>query len=144
MMTRHCRMVARRRQKGILHLALAVTIAVCGMLLFPQMAVPVMAGSDGSKPVAVIDGTLQVSVGKTVYLDGFFSKNPGGGELDYVWTLVSSPEGSLATIEDSNDRQAQFRPDVAGTYKVKLIVNNGLVDSDPAYAVITVTKEENQ
>jgi len=32
--------------------------------------------------------------------------------------------------------------DVAGTYKVNLVVNNGLTDSDPAYAEIRVTAVE--
>jgi hypothetical protein len=54
--------------------------------------------------------------------------------------LLFSPNGSQAIIISSSDRQASFEADIAGTYKVKLIVNNGLTDSDPAYAEIIVTE----
>jgi len=98
------------------------------------------SASENKKPVALIDGTLNVKVGKTVYLDGTFSSDPGGANLDYSWTLLSSPNSSLAIISSSSDPQASFEADVAGTYRVKLIVNNGLTDSDPAYAEIIVTE----
>ena len=98
------------------------------------------SASENKKPVALIDGTLNVKVGKTVYLDGTLSSDPGGANLDYSWTLLSSPNSSLAIISSSSDPQASFEADVAGTYKVKLIVNNGLTDSDPAYAEIIVTE----
>jgi hypothetical protein len=96
--------------------------------------------SDNKKPVALIDGTLKVKVGDTVYLDGTLSSDPGGANLDYSWTLLSSPKSSLAIIASSSDPQASFEADVAGAYKVRLIVNNGLTDSDPAYAEIIVTE----
>jgi len=98
--------------------------------------------AENNKPVAVIDGTLNVKEGKTVYLDGTLSSDPGGANLDYSWTLLSSPNSSLAIISSSSDPQASFEADIAGTYKVKLIVNNGLTDSDPAYAEIIVTERK--
>ena len=97
--------------------------------------------AEDNKPVAVVDGTLQVKVGKTVYLDGTYSSDPGGANLDYKWTLLSSPNGSSAVLSPSG-AEVSFQADVAGTFRVKLIVNNGLSDSDPAYAVITVTEGE--
>lgn len=123
---------------------LIVLNVMCAVVLLTQMTVPVMAGSDDSKPVAVIDGTLKVTVSKTVYLDGSFSKDPGGNALSYQWTLESAPSGSIATMGDSASRQAQFEGDVVGTYRVKLVVNIGVVDSDPAYATIIVRKEAYQ
>ena len=95
-----------------------------------------------SKPIAAIDGTMNVKEGETVYLNGTFSSDPGGASLSYSWTLLSSPQGSHAIITDSSNANASFRGDVAGTYKVKLIVNNGLTDSEPAYAEIRVTARE--
>ena len=98
--------------------------------------------SENEKPVAVIDGTLNVVQGKTVYLDGSLSSDPNGAPLDYQWTLLSIPEDSLAEIEDSSDSEASFKADVVGLYKVKLVVTNGVTDSDPAYAEITATEGE--
>jgi hypothetical protein len=103
--------------------------------------IPEGVSAENRKPVAVVDGTLQVKVGKTVYLDGSYSSDPGGANLDYKWTLLSSPNGSSAVLSPSGS-QVSFDADVAGTYRVKLIVNNGLTDSDPAYGVITVTEGE--
>jgi hypothetical protein len=102
--------------------------------------IPKDAPAENNKPIALIDGTLNVTVGKTVYLDGTLSSDPGGANLDYRWALISSPRGSQAIIVSSSDPQASFEADVAGKYKVKLTVNNGLTDSATAYAEIIVTE----
>jgi hypothetical protein len=112
-----------------------VMIALTVMFLIPA---DVSAGNN--KPVAVIDGTLNVKQGGTVYLDGTLSSDPDGDNLDYTWTLLSSPNSSLSIISSSSDPQASFKADVAGMYKVRLVVNDGFQNSDPAYAEIRVTE----
>jgi hypothetical protein len=111
-------------------------LVFCGMLLTPLVTMKVMAQDE--KPVAVIDGTFHVYINHTAYLDGTLST--GQGNLDYQWTLESSPSGSIASIEDSSDAQASLTPDVVGTYRVSLVVTSDLVDSDPAYSTILVTR----
>lgn len=123
---------------------LIILNVLCAGFLLIGMAFPSGADADDEKPIAVIDGTLKVTVGKTVYLDGSLSKDPGGNALNYQWTLESAPQGSNVIIDDDSSTQAKFDPDVVGTYRVKLVVNNGSVDSNPAYATITVTKEAYQ
>jgi hypothetical protein len=118
---------------------------LCFMMIFiltGLFMIPKDAPAEDNKPLAVIDGTLNVTVGKTVYLDGTSSSDPGSSgfaSLNYNWTLLSSPSGSSAVLSPSG-AQVSFEADVAGTYKVKLIVNNGLTDSSPAYAEIIVTE----
>jgi hypothetical protein len=107
------------------------------MLLTPPVTIEVMAQGD-EKPVAVIDGTLNVYINHTAYLDGTLSSGPSS--LDYNWTLESKPPESIASIDNSGDSQASLTPDVVGIYRVSLVVTSNLVDSDPAYANITVTK----
>jgi len=121
---------AMRRHLNSVLMIIALTV----LFLIP---IDLLAGNN--KPVAVIDGTLNVKQGQTVYLDGSFSSDPGGSDLDYSWTLLSSPEGSIAVLSPSGSI-VSFEADAAGRYKVKLIVTNGLSDSDPAYAEITVTE----
>lgn len=140
MMTKHSIKVTKMWLRTISPFLIMLTVT-CGMLLAPQVTVQVMAGPENSKPVAVIDGTLSVYIGDIVYLDGTWSSDPEGNALSFTWTLESSPEGSLSIIIDSSDAQASFEADVVGTYKVKLVVNNGFVDSAPVYGTITVTKQ---
>ena len=116
---------------------IVIIIVAFGFLLISPMMMNVMAQGE-KKPVAVIDGTFHVYINHTVYLDGTLSS--GSDSLDYEWTLEHKPEDSLAVLEGSNESQAQFNADVVGTYRVRLVVTSNLVDSDPAYAIITVTE----
>ena len=130
-------------RQGVMQKKSAMKWFSCFMMIFTITAlimIPKDAPAEDSKPLSVIDGTLTVTVGKTVYLDGTLSSDPGGATLDYRWALFISPNGSQAILLSSSDPQASFEADVAGTYKVKLTVNNGLTDSDPAYAKIIVTE----
>ena len=69
MMTKHSMKVTMTRLRTISPFLIMLTVTF-GMLLAPQVTVQVMAGPDNLKPVAVIDGTLNVYVGDTVYLAG--------------------------------------------------------------------------
>ena len=126
-------------QKKVLMICSACIVMIAFVFLF---VIPNGVSAENNKPVARIDGTLNVQQGKTVYLDGTNSSDPGASgfpSLSYRWTLLSSPSGSLAIL-NSLGAQVSFEADVSGTYKVKLVVNNGLTDSDPAYAEIRVTE----
>jgi hypothetical protein len=118
---------------GFIYAMMIITITI--LFVIPKDVL-----ADNGKPVAVLDGTFNVRQSETVYLDASESSDPGGAELDYSWTLLSTPEGSSAVLDDSFESQASFDADAVGKYKVKLVVNNGLTDSDPAYAEITVTE----
>jgi len=116
-----------------------IIITTCAILLPSPVMVP-SATAQEMKPVAVINGDSNVSVGQTAYLDGTMSSDPQGLGLNYQWTLVSSPIGSSAVLVDDATSQAKFEADAIGIFKVKLIVNNGLLDSAPTYYTIAVTK----
>ena len=114
-------------------------IAICGILLCAGITAPVTAAQD-SKPVASIVGDFHVFLLNTVHLDGSFSYDPSGNSsLSYRWELVSKPDDSSASLIPDGPK-ASFGADAVGSYKVKLVVANGFQDSEPAYAIITVTK----
>jgi hypothetical protein len=94
------------------------------------------------KPIAVIDGTLKVERGQTVYLNGNLSSDPNGDSLRYKWTLVSAPEGSQAQVgQEKEDASFSVYAFTAGEYVIKLVVNDGYEDSEPAYATIHVYEQ---
>jgi hypothetical protein len=93
------------------------------------------------KPIAVIDGSGNVPLGQQLYLNGNLSSDPNGDSLSYRWTLVSKPEGSIVVGGSRTDAAFSATPDVAGEYEIELIVNDGQLDSDPAYKTIRVIRK---
>ncbi|HUO77897.1 MAG TPA: hypothetical protein VMU21_10015 [Thermodesulfovibrionales bacterium] len=138
MKTAYAVRVAQKETRIVCSVLMVITVT-CGILLTPVIMVSLVTAQD-SKPTAVINGDSNVSVRQTVYLDGTMSSDPNGLGLNFRWTLVSIPEGSTAVLADDTNSQVKFEADAVGIFKVKLVVNNGLVDSTPAYYTITVTK----
>jgi len=82
-----------------------------------------------SAPVANAGADQTVLVTDTVQLDGSGSSDVDGDALTFKWSFVSRPAGSLATLSDTNVMKPSFMVDVAGTYVVQLIVNDGTANS---------------
>lgn len=99
---------------------------------FP-LAVTIMPNT---KPVAHAGGNKSVVVWDTVELNGTSSTDADGDSLTFNWSLVSKPEGSIATLSGATSPTASLEVDVNGTYDVNLTVNDGLIDSDPDSASI--------
>jgi hypothetical protein len=51
---------------------------------------------------------------------------------------LSTPSGSAAALSGATSRQATLLPDVAGSYQLTLVVNDGRLDSAPAGHTLTV------
>lgn len=84
------------------------------------------------------DGT--VTVNSSVTLDGTGS-DAGSGDIQYyIWTLISRPSGSTADLSNANGETVSLTPDVAGNYRVQLIVGNSLSLEGAATRDITVTE----
>jgi len=75
------------------------------------------------------DGT--VNVGDVVRLDGSGSSDPETSTLSYEWSFYSVPVGSRAVLSASSIVNPAFVPDIAGTYVVQLVVNDGTDNSLP-------------
>ena len=72
------------------------------------------------------------AVGQGITLDGQQSADADGDLITFVWSLQSAPAGSLATLSDATSVRPNLTPDVAGTYQLQLLVNDGKTDSVPA------------
>ena len=91
----------------------------------------VSVSTENSAPVANAGPDQNPFVGETVKLDGTASYDVDGDALSYRWSVVSLPAGSTAALSDTASAQPGLNIDVAGTYLVQLIVNDGNQDSAP-------------
>ena len=98
----------------------------------------VVISTGNSAPVANAGPDQSVLVPQVVHLDGSGSTDVDGNTLTFSWTFVTRPAGSAAQLVDGNTASPSFQVDRRGTYRVSLVVNDGLVDSGADIVEITV------
>lgn len=95
-------------------------------------------------PMAVIVPTEQeVVVGSIVQLDGRSSLDPNDLGLTYTWSFSQVPIGSQVgsfgfTDLETDSSIISFAPDITGTYKIRLVVSDGVTVSDPIDSIVDV------
>ena len=97
----------------------------------------VTISTENSPPVANAGPNQSVAVGTTVNLNGGNSSDVDGRPLTYTWNFVSLPPGSAATLANATSVTPSFVADVAGTFIVQLVVNDGLNNSQPSTVTVT-------
>jgi hypothetical protein len=91
-------------------------------------------------PVANAGPAQNVTIPATVFLSGTGSSDPDGDALAYSWSFSSRPAGSTTTLAGATTVTPNFSPDLAGVYLVRLVVNDGQVDSAPSTVQITAAE----
>jgi hypothetical protein len=89
----------------------------------------VSINTSNSAPVANAGADQSPFFGETVNLNGSSSSDVDNNPLTFIWSLISRPAGSTATLSAATTVSPSFVVDVSGNYVVQLIVNDGLVDS---------------
>jgi len=80
-------------------------------------------------PVANAGPDQTAAVGALVTLNGAGSSDVDGQPLTYAWSFVQRPAGSSAALNNPTAVNPNFTLDVAGTYRLQLLVNDGIVNS---------------
>ncbi len=111
-----------------------------------QVRDPFGATSDGDTVTVSFNNVAPVAdagvdrvalVGNIVVANG--SAADGNGDpLTYHWSVLSKPAGSSAELAGANTLAPSFVANVAGTYVLQLIANDGIVDSVPDTTVVEV------
>ena len=73
----------------------------------------------------------------SIPLDGSGSSDTNGDTITYAWTFVSKPAASTATLVNPASVSPTLEADLAGSYEVQLIVNDGTVNSVSDSVIIT-------
>ena len=92
----------------------------------------------GKPPLARIQVPPAGLVGEAMTLDGSASQSRNGAVVKFVWTVLSRPEGSVASLSDASAAQPRFTPDQPGTYQFQLVAQAAGQSSKAAVAVSTV------
>lgn len=79
-----------------------------------------------ASPIADAGVDRRARVFTSVPLDGSGSYDPDGDLIDFAWSLVSSPAGSLAMLDDVTLVRPSFVPDLPGNYLFALVVTDGV------------------
>ena len=101
-------------------------------------SVTVNSTTSNAAPVADAGPDQNVITGIATTLDGTASSDANGDTLTYLWSINSWPAGSIGGGQ-ATDPIITFTADVDGTYVISLVVNDGLLSSDPAIITITAT-----
>src|SRR5258707_4679850 len=89
-----------------------------------------------SPPVANAGTNQTLVAGTTVQLNGSGSTDIDGDPLTYSWAILSTPEGSTATLSSATIVNPTFFADKGGTYVIQLIANDGTVNGQPSTVTI--------
>lgn len=98
---------------------------------------------DNSNTAPVADAGLSQSVEAetTVILDGSASSDPDNDLLSYAWSQIS---GTNIELTDGDSSSASFlAPAEGGEFQFSLVVNDGLLNSEPSITTVTVFPANN-
>jgi len=88
-------------------------------------------------PVAMVaQSQIAVLLGNAVTDSAAQSYDQDGNTLTYVWSIISAPGGSVATIVNPTSATLSFIPDVAGTYTAAVTVSDGNISSVATVSIV--------
>ncbi len=96
------------------------------------------AAPGNARPAADPGIPLRTKVGQEVTLDGSASCDADGDPLTAAWELVSAPAGSLWQLEETDGFMPRLLTDVAGPYRVRLVVTDSTGQASHANELLVI------
>jgi cysteine-rich repeat protein len=90
-------------------------------------------------PIALVPSSYLAAVGQEVVLDGSASFDLERAPLGYSWTLAETPAASQAVLAGPTSATPRLTADVAGLYRIGLVVNDGFADSASATTTVAAS-----
>lgn len=78
----------------------------------------------------------EVKTNQQIVLDGSKSKDLAEKAFQYLWSIKSKPENSMATLTDATTVSPKFTADKAGNYVVELKIQNGAFSDTDEVSII--------
>jgi PKD repeat protein len=108
--------------------AAAAALAACPQRVKPPTALVAFVGAGATLDCKDADaGPATGRIGAPVLLHAGCSTDPQAMHLTFSWSLAELPPGSRATLNSASLQAPSFAPDQAGTYRVRLVVSNGIL-----------------
>lgn len=104
-----------------------------------QITVESNTEGTNQNPTAIISHTsIDYSIGDRVILSGKDSSDIDGNIAKYLW-IVIDPQESLLVLNDNQEDQLNFIPQLAGDYQVELIVTDNAGLENTAQLTLNIT-----
>jgi len=99
----------------------------------------VLSDSANALPIAVIQPSTQKTVpGAVVTFDAAGSADPDGDTITYDWEVVVTPPGTTSVLSSDTAAVTSTSFPAPGSYVVRLVVNDGMIDGIADQVVIRV------
>ena len=95
-------------------------------------------------PIANAGPDILAELGELVVLDASASSDPDSDNLNFLWRILQTPQGSNVSLVNPTQVDASFEPDLAGDYLLSLTVNDGSLDSLADELLVTINAANNE
>lgn len=107
--------------------------------LFDTDTLVVTVSDSNGAPTANAGPDQSVSAGSSVQLNGGNSTDPEDDALNFTWQFTSRPSGSTAVLSSTFSPTPRFTADLAGSYVISLVVDDGTLSSSPDSVTVAAT-----